>query len=110
MSYELISLRVAFFAQVASYFYCTSYFLHTSYCLFHELRVIFIARVTSYCLLHELRVIFCIRVKSYFLTMSNNKDKDDKMIYDKKVMINNYSLGSFFVKEPGVHLALFLCY
>ena len=42
--------------------------------------------------------------------MSNNKDKDDKMIYDKKVMINNYSLGSFFVKEPGVHLDLFLCY
>ena len=85
----------------------------TSYCLLHELRVTFIARVTSYCLLYELRVtVYCtsyellfayelrvnlyMRVTSYFLTMSCNKDKDDKAVYDNKVMIKNYSLRSFF--------------
>ena len=41
------------------------------------------------------------RVTSYFLTMSYNKDKDDKTVYDNKVMIKNYSLGSFFDKELG---------
>ena len=40
-------------------------------------------------------------VTSYFLTMSYNKDKDDKAVYDNKVMIKNYSLRSFFDKELG---------
>ena len=41
------------------------------------------------------------RVTSYFLTMSYNKDKDDKAVYDNKVMIKNYSLRSLFDKELG---------
>ena len=41
------------------------------------------------------------RVTSYFLTMSYNKDKDDKAVYDNKIMIKNYSLGLFFDKELG---------
>ena len=64
----------------------TSYFLHTSYKLL---------------LAYELWVNFYMRVTSYFLTMSYNKDKDDKTVYDNKVMIKNYSLGSFFDKELG---------
>ena len=89
-----------------------------SYCLLHGLQVTFIARVTSYCLLHKLRftvycmsyellfayelgVNFYMRVTSYFLTMSYNKDKDDKAVYDNNVMIKNYSLKSFFDKELG---------
>ena len=46
-------------------------------------------------LLHELRV------TSYILTMSYNKDKNDKAVYDNKVMIKNYSLRSFFDKKLG---------
>ena len=72
-----------------------SYFLHTSY------ELLFIARVTSYYLLHELRV------TSYFLTVGYNKDKNDKAVYDNKVMIKNYSLRSFFDKELGARSALF---
>ena len=68
----------------------------------HELRVNFYIRVTSYCLLHKLRVIICIRVTSYFLTLSYNKDKGDKAVYDNTVMMKNYSLGSFCDKELGV--------
>ena len=33
--------------------------------------------------------------------MSNNKDKDDKAIYDNKVMINNYSWDHFLIKNWG---------
>ena len=33
--------------------------------------------------------------------MSYNKDKDEKAICDNKVMIKNYSLGSFFDKRLG---------
>ena len=46
---------------------------------------------TSYglSLLHELRVTFCILAMSYFLTMSYNNDKDDKAVYDNKVMMKN---------------------
>ena len=51
--------------------------------------------------MHELRVTFYIRVTSYFLTMSYNKDKNDKAVYDNKGLIKNYSLDSFFDKEPG---------
>ena len=40
---------------------------------------------------------------SYFLTMSYNKDKDDKSVYDNTVMLKNYFLGSFFDKKNGVH-------
>ena len=39
------------------------------------------------------------QVTSQFLTMSYNKDKDDKAVYDNKVMMKNYSLKSFFDKE-----------
>ena len=31
--------------------------------------------------------------------MSYNKDKDDKAVYDDKIIRKNYSLGSFFDKE-----------
>ena len=41
------------------------------------------------------------RVMSYFLTMSHNKDKDDKAVYENKVMIKNYSLRSIFHEELG---------
>ena len=83
-----------------------------------ELRVTFIARVTSYYLLHELRVIvyytsnellfayelrvnLYVQVTSYFLTMSYNKNKDNKAVYDNNVMIKNYSLRSLFDEELG---------
>ena len=36
------------------------------------------------------------RGASYFLTISYKKDKDDKAVYDNKVMMNNYSLRSVF--------------
>ena len=39
---------------------------------------------------------------SHELTMSYNKDTDDEVVHDNKVMINNYSLRSFFDKELGV--------
>ena len=50
---------------------------------------------------YESRVHFYMQVTSYFLTMSYNKDKDDKAVYDNKVMIKNYFLRSFFNKELG---------
>ena len=33
--------------------------------------------------------------------MSHNKDKDNKAVYDNKIVIKNYSLGSFFDKNFG---------
>ena len=56
-------------------------------------------------LLHELRVTsFSIaQFTSYFLHMSYNKDKDDKSVYDNKVMIKTHSLRSLFDKELGAH-------
>ena len=36
--------------------------------------------------MHELRV-------TIWVTMSHNKDKNDKAVYDNKFMIKNYSLG-----------------
>ena len=114
-SYELISLQVVFIARVTSYELFSLHELRvtfcirvTSYCLLHELRVTFITRVTNYCLLHklrvtvyytsyellfayELRVHLYMQVKSDLLTMGYNKDKDDKAVYDNKVMIKNYS-------------------
>ena len=44
---------------------------------------------------------FIAQVTSYFLTMSCNKDKDDKAISGTKIMIKNCLLGSFFDKELG---------
>ena len=41
------------------------------------------------------------RVTSYFLNTSHNKDKDDKAVYDNKIMVKSYSLRSFFDKELG---------
>ena len=52
-----------------------------------------IARVTSYFLHKSYEVLFIAQVTSYFLTMSYNKDKDDKAVYDNKIMIKNCSLG-----------------
>ena len=124
--YELIPLRVTFIERVTSYeLFITrvaSYFLHTyyellffvlvtNYLLHASYELLFIARVTSYCLLeelwvtvyctscellfaYELRVNFYMRGASYFLTISYNKD--DKAVYDNKVMMNNYSLRSVF--------------
>ena len=125
-SYELFllhELRVIFCMQVTSRCLLhelgvTFYIRVTSYCLLHELRVTFIARITSYCILHklrvtvyctsyellfayELRVNFYMRATTYFLTMSYDKDKDDKAVYDNKVMIKNYVLRSFFDKVLG---------
>ena len=118
MSYELLfvarvtsyflhtSYELVFIARVMSYFYCTSYELSfiardTSYCLLHELRVT--VYYMSYELLfgYELRANLHMRVTSYFLTMSHNKDKDDKAVYDNKIMIKYYSLRSLFDKELG---------
>ena len=93
MSYKLISLRIAFIARVTSYFYCTTYELLFSY----ELRVTIYC--TSYFLHMNCGLLFTARVTSQFLTMSHNKDRDNKVAYDDKVMINNYSLRSFFDKE-----------
>ena len=66
-SYELISLRVVFIAQVTSYKLFLLHELRVIFCirvtsnyLWHELRYFFIARVTGYWLLHELRVtVYC---------------------------------------------------
>ena len=41
------------------------------------------------------------QVASYLLTMSFNKDKDNKAVYDNNVMIKNYSLRSLFDEELG---------
>ena len=85
----------------------------TVYCTSYELLFTYELQVTVYCtsyellLSHKLRVIvycqvnFYMRVRSHFLTMSYSKDKDDKAVYDNKVMIKNYSLRSFFDKELG---------
>ena len=125
-SYELISLQVASIARVTSY---KLFLLHelrvTIYCTSYEL--LFIARVTSYCLFHELRVTvywiscellfacelrlnFYMRVVSYFLTMSYNKDQDDEIVHDHKIMITSYSLKPLCDKELGVLWASFSCY
>ena len=78
-------------------FNCTSYELLFAY----ELQVTIYCTSYKLLLAYELWVNFYMRVTSYFLTMSYNKDKDDKTVYDNKVMIKNYSLGSFFDKELG---------
>ena len=41
------------------------------------------------------------QVTSYFLTMSYNKNKDNKAVYDHNVMIKNYSLRSPFDEDLG---------
>ena len=43
---------------------------------------------------------FLHRSSGLFLTMSYNKDKNEEVVYDDKVMIKNYSLR-FFDKELG---------
>ena len=110
-------MRLLHELRVASYFYCTSYkllFVYelrvTVYCTSYELLLTYELQVTVYCtsyellLLHKLRVIvycqvnFYMRVRSYFLTMSYSKDKDDKAVYDNKILIKNNYLGSFFDK------------
>ena len=91
MNYELLSIRVAFMAQVKSYFYCTSneffcvpvknYCHCTSYELFFtyklqitvystswELRFTYELRVTAYYTSYEL--LFIAQVKSYILHTS----------------------------------------
>ena len=107
----LQELRVTFCIRVTSYWLLhelriTFYIRVTVYCLFHELgvtfaarvyKLLFIARVASYWFFHKLRVAFCIRVTSYFLTRSYSEDKDDKAVYDNKVMIKNYSKPCFRV-------------
>ena len=85
MSYELL-----FITRV------TSYFLHTSY------ELLFIARVMSFFFNTSYYLLFIARVTSYILTMNYNKERDDEVVYDNKVMIKNYSLRSFFDKELGV--------
>ena len=38
---------------------------------------------------------------SYFLTVSYNKDKYDKAVYDNKLMIKIYSWDHFLIKNMG---------
>ena len=64
--------------------------------------LLFIVRVTSYFLHTSYESLFIARVTSYILTRSYNKDRDDEVVYDNKVVINNYSLRSFFGKKLGV--------
>ena len=98
-SCELISLRAAFIARVTS----------QELFLLHELQVI--VYFTSY------KLLFIAPVESYFLhasysiifTMSYNRDKDDKAVYEDKVMIKNYSLRSFFGKElRGIYVQVYI--
>ena len=102
--------------RVTSCFYCTSYELLfayelrvTVYCTSYKLLFTYNLRVTvyytSYELLcaYELRVNLYMQVMSYFLTKSYNNDKDDKAVYENKVMIKNYSLRSLFDKELGAN-------
>ena len=105
--------------RVTTNLYCTNYVLLFAYdlrvtfysmsyelFLFHELQVTFITRVVTYCSLHELRVTFCIWVTSQCLTTSYSKDKVDEAVDDSKVMIKNYTLGSYFDAEFGWSLSL----
>ena len=80
-------LRVIFIARV------TSHLLHTSY------ELLFIPRFTSNFYYTNYALQFIRRVTSYFLTMSYNKDKDDKAVYDNKVMIKNYFWDHFLIKN-----------
>ena len=67
----------------------------------HKLRVTVYYTIYELLFACELRVNLYMRVTSYLLTMSYNKDKDDKAVYDNKVMIKNYSLRLLFDKEVG---------
>ena len=82
-------------------FYCTSYFLHTSY------EFLFIARVTSYFLHTSYELLFIVRVTSYILTMSYNKDRDDEVVYDNKVMItlwDHFLIKNLRFAKPCFHV------
>ena len=111
MSYEL-QLNI-----LRSCVYCTSYELRfayelpvTVYCTSYELLLLHELRVIVYCTRYEL--LFITRVTSYFLHTSYglificewrvtyNKKKDDKAVYDNKVMLKNY-LRSLFDEELG---------
>ena len=93
MSYELLLLH-----ELRVIVYCTSY------------ELLFIARVTSYFLHTSYELLFIARVTSYILTINYNKYKDGEAVYDNKVMIKIYSLGSPFDKELEVRQPSFLCY
>ena len=81
--------------RITIYFSCTSYEL-----LFPcEIRVTVYCTIYELILTYELRANFYVRVMSYFLTSSYNKDKDNKAVYDEKVMIKNYSLSHFLIKN-----------
>ena len=76
-SYELISLRVVFIAQVrvTSYFYCTSYELLfayelrvTIYCTSYDIFLLHELQVIDYCTSYEL--LFIAPVTSYFVRTS----------------------------------------
>ena len=66
-------------------------------------------RVTVYCTSYNLLFTCELRVAINCTSYSNSKYKDDKAVYDNKVMIKNYSLGSFFDKELGAREASFSC-
>ena len=126
-SYDLFllhELRVIFAYELRDTVYCTNYELLypyelrvtvysmryellllpklrvTVYCPGYEL--LFIVRVTSYFLHTSYELMFFARVTSYILTMISDKDRDDEVVYNNKIMIKNYSLKSFFDKELGV--------
>ena len=85
MIYELLLLH-----ELRVIFYCTNY------------ELLFIARVTRNFWHTSYELLFIARVMSYILTTSYNKDRDDEVVYDNKVITKNNSLRSFFDKEPGV--------
>ena len=58
----------------------------------------FLAGVTIYFLYASCKLQLIARVPSYFLTISYNKNKDDKTVYDNKVMIKNIAQKMEFRK------------
>ena len=89
MSYQLIfryELRSTFSSTR-----CDLFLLHelqvTVYCTNYELLFAYELRVTVYCMIYELIVKYVLQ-----------REINDRAVFVKKVMIKNYSLGSFFVK------------
>ena len=102
----LHELRITLYIRFKSYFlfrklWVTFMARVTSYLLLDLYELLFITKVTS-CFLHtSYGLLFIPRVTCYLLTMSYNKDEDYKAVYNNKVMIKNYFLGSLFIKNLG---------
>ena len=109
----LHELRITLYIRFKSYFlfrklWVTFMARVTSYLLLDLYELLFITKVTS-CFLHtSYGLLFIPRVTCYLLTMSYNKDEDYKAVYNNKVMIKNYFLGSLFIKNLGSLSLVFL--